>query len=178
MNDDIIKEGLGTMSSTEPVWLTEAKKYLGQKEVPGPKTNPWIVQMLIKLGLPWRDDETPWCGTFVSWVLTTCKIKPSDHPAGARSYQNWGVKIDKPVPGCIVVFWRGSPKSVNGHVGFVTQITKEGHLVVLGGNQGDAVTERAFDTARVVSYRWPLGVPVPVEALKVGGDYQLSTSEA
>lgn len=159
-------------------WLAEARKCIGQKEIYGPRHNAWIVSLWKFLGLPFRDDETPWCAAFVGATLEKCGIK-STKSAAARSYQNWGVKIDKPIPGCIVVFWRGNPNGYSGHVGFVTGQTRAGHLVVLGGNQGDAVSEAAFSVDRVVSYRWPLGVPVPKEAVKTSWQkVPVSTNEA
>jgi hypothetical protein len=44
-----------------------------------------------------------------------------------------------------------------------------GRLMVLGGNQGNAVTVAPFDRARVLGYRWPsgftvLGCPMPLIA--------------
>jgi hypothetical protein len=78
-----------------------------------------------------------------------------------------------------VVFWRGSRDGYSGHVGFVTGLTRDGHLIVLGGNQGDEVNEKAFARDRVLSYRWPLGVNVPKEALKTSWQkVTLSTNEA
>jgi uncharacterized protein (TIGR02594 family) len=159
-------------------WLAEARKHLGQKEIYGPRHNPFIAGLWKFLGLPYRDDETPWCAGFVGYVLEKCKIT-SSRSAMARSYQRWGVRIDKPIPGCVVVFWRGKPNSISGHVGFVTGLTRAGNLVVLGGNQGDAVSEAAFTRDRVLSYRWPLGVPVPKEALKTESKWvKISTNEA
>jgi uncharacterized protein (TIGR02594 family) len=160
-----------------PEWLTEARKWIGQKEIPGRKHNPWIVSIWKFLGLPFTDDETPWCKGFVSYCLEKHGIK-TPPGAMARSFQTWGVKVDRPVLGCVAVFWRGSRKSGAGHVGFVTGTTKSGYIVVLGGNQGDMVSEKSFTTDRLVGYRWPLGVPVPEAALKVGWHLpQLSTKE-
>lgn len=159
-------------------WLAVARRYIGQREIRGPKHNSWIIRIWETLKLPFRDDETPWCAGYVGFCLETAGI-PSTRSAAARSYQKWGVKIDRPIPGCVVVFWRGSPNSYSGHVGFVTGMTRSGNLVVLGGNQGDAVSEAAFTTDRVVSYRWPLGVPVPQEALKTEKKWvKVSTNEA
>jgi hypothetical protein len=66
-----------------------------------------------------------------------------------------------------------------GHVGLVVGEDRTGNLLVLGGNQGDAVRVSAFGRARVVAYRWPPAVDVlpgpPVLAL---GDAALSVSEA
>jgi uncharacterized protein (TIGR02594 family) len=159
-------------------WLQRARRYIGTKEIYGPKHNPLIVRMWERIKATFRDDETPWCAAFVGSTLELCGIQ-SSRSAAARSYQNWGVKIDRPIPGCIVVFWRGSPRSYSGHVGFVTGVTRSGNLIVLGGNQGDMVSEKAFTKDRVVSYRWPLGIPVPKEALKVTDKkVSISTNEA
>jgi len=159
-------------------WLAVARRYIGQREIPGKQNNPLIVRMWERIKQSFRDDETPWCAAFVGSILELCDIQ-STRSAAARSYQSWGVEIDKPIPGCIVVFWRGNPNGYNGHVGFVTGVTRDGNLIVLGGNQGDAINEKAFSRDRVVSYRWPLGVPVPSEALKPGWKkVELSTNEA
>jgi uncharacterized protein (TIGR02594 family) len=159
-------------------WLQRARRYIGVKEIHGPKHNPLIVRMWERIKAVFRDDETPWCAAFVGSILELCGIQ-STRSAAARSYQNWGVKIDRPIPGCIVVFWRGSPRGYSGHVGFVTGVTRSGNLIVLGGNQGDMVSEKAFTKDRVVSYRWPTGVPVPKEALKVTDKkVSISTNEA
>lgn len=165
--------------TTDPRWLSFARRYIGQKEVPGKQNNPWIVSIWKYLGLPYHDDETAWCKAFASYCLQHCDIA-TPPGASARSMQSWGVKLDKPVPGCIVVFWRGSPKSYLGHVGFVTRVTADGHLIVLGGNQRDQVCEEAFSKDRVVSYRWPAGEPLPGEvALPVDDKpWTVSTNEA
>ena len=36
---------------------------------------------------------------------------------------------------------------------------KAGNLMVLGGNQGDAVSIRPFALSRVAGYRWPSSYP-------------------
>jgi uncharacterized protein (TIGR02594 family) len=162
----------------EPVWLTTAKKYIGQKEVPGRVHNPIIIKWWVLIKSIFRTDEVPWCAAFVGGILETCGFT-STRSAAARSYQTWGQKLRTPVPGCIVVFWRGSPTSYTGHVGFFVGYDRNGNLLVLGGNQGDRVSVAAFSTSRVVGYRWPLGVAVPGDKAKVfNTSTQLSTNEA
>jgi uncharacterized protein (TIGR02594 family) len=155
-----------------------ARRYIGQREIPGYRNNPLILRMWERIKSVIRDDETPWCAAFVGSILEMCDIE-SSRKAFARSYQHWGVEIVRPIPGCIVVFWRGSPNSFSGHVGFITGVTRTGNLVVLGGNQGDQVCERFFTRDRVLSYRWPAGVPVPQEALAtIDKKLSVSTNEA
>jgi hypothetical protein len=63
--------------------------------------------------------------------------------------------------------------------GFVTGKDQYGNVMVLGGNQGDAVNIKPFDTGRVTGYRWPAGVPIPGQSLQtVTSDGKVSTNEA
>lgn len=144
-----------------PIWLQCARLYLGEAEIPGIENNPIIVRMWDGITGLWRDDETPWCAAFVHQVLTDMGL-PSTRSAAARSYLKWGVRLAEPALGCVVVFWRGSPGGWSGHVGFVAGVDERGRLLVLGGNQGDAVSLAAFDRERVLGYRWPEGEPLPV----------------
>lgn len=63
--------------------------------------------------------------------------------------------MPRPAYGCVVVFSREG----GGHVGFVVGRDKNGNLMVLGGNQGDAVSIRPFPVSRVTCYRWPSAYP-------------------
>lgn len=136
-------------------WLIEAEHWLGQREIPGAQTAPFIAGWLQKLGAWWRDDETPWCGTFVGAMVSACGIKPSKHWYRAKDWLNWGLDLTGPAVGAVVVFER----SGGGHVGFITGRDTLGRLLVLGGNQGNSVSIAPFDHARVVGYRWPRDVP-------------------
>lgn len=142
-------------------WVTEAKKYIGQKEIKGTKHNPFVLRLWSLIRAPFTDDETPWCAGFVGGMLEAAGIK-STRSAWARSYRTWGVGLSSAVPGCIVVFERGP---TSGHVAFVLGKDRAGNLMCLGGNQGDMVKVSPFSKARVLSYRWPAGVRVVKDAL-------------
>ena len=73
----------------------------------------------------------------------------------ARSYLDWGQALEDPHTGAVAVLSRGSDPSL-GHVGFLVGLTAS-DVVLLGGNQGDAVSVRAFPRARLVGLRWPSG---------------------
>jgi len=162
------------MSINEPKWLIEARKYLGLAEVKGPDHNPEILQMWrdIKRG-GIKDDETPWCAAFVGAMLERVGIRSSRFES-ARSYLEWGQLLALPVLGCIAVFTRQG----GGHVGFVVGRDKAGNLLILGGNQSDAVNIKAFPVSRLTGYRWPTGVVVPAEPLPVLSGAQFSEREA
>lgn len=140
----------------KPAWLVEAEKHLGTREIKGPKHEPRIVRWwkAIKRG-GIKDDETPWCAAFVGGCLEAVGVLSSRYES-ARSYLDWGRDVKEPVVGCIVVFSRIG----GGHVGFVVGRSESGDLLVLGGNQSDAVNIALFPRHRVLSYRWPLCFPV------------------
>lgn len=145
-------------------WIAEARKYIGTKEIKGAKHNELVLELWRAafeainepITTPFKNDETPWCGGFVGGVLAKSGLGqhiPKSF-AMARSWSKTGTKLDKPAYGCIVVFWRGSPKGASGHVGFVVGKDKFGNLMVLGGNQSDAVNIKPFGKNRVLGYRW------------------------
>jgi len=145
-------------------WIVEAKKRIGLKEIKGDKHNQQIIDFwkAIKRG-GIKDDETPWCAAFVGAMLELSGVVSSRFES-AKSYLTWGTKLNNPVYGCIVVFTRDG----GGHVGFVVGRTPSGELLVLGGNQGDAVNVRVFPTTRVSGYRYPAGEIIPNHAMPVG----------
>ena len=57
---------------------------------------------------------------------------------------------------------RGKPGS--GHTGFVIGRDKQGRIMLLGGNQGNAVSINPYSaTARDAKYHWPDGAPLPAK---------------
>ena len=135
----------------EPVWLTEAQRHLGVKEIPGPKHNPTILGWVRSLGGYFTDDETPWCGTFMAHVMQTISEKPPQHWYRAKAWADWG----KPTPlrrGAVAVFGRQG----GGHVGLVVGESPK-HLYVLGGNQNNSVNIAPIARDRLLALRWPAG---------------------
>lgn len=141
---------------TEPIWLTEAKKHIGTKEIKGSLHEPKILQWwkAIKRG-GIKDDETPWCAAFVGGCLEAVGLMSSRYES-AKSYLTWGVSVEPPVLGCIAVLQREG----GGHVGFVVGKDYDGRILILGGNQGDEVNIRSFPAKRILEYRWPTAVPL------------------
>jgi uncharacterized protein (TIGR02594 family) len=149
-----------TVPYHRPAWLRMALSYLGLKEYKGPSHNKKILEWFKSIDTEFNKDEVPWCAAFVGGVLEEVRIK-SSNSAMARSYLGWGDCLGGPAVGAVVVFWRESPISNSGHVGFVIGRDKRGHLLVLGGNQGDEVSIKAFDRNRVLGYRWPIMQDLP-----------------
>lgn len=141
---------------SEPVWLTEARRHLGLREIKGAPTEPRIAGWLKKLGAWWGDDETPWCGTFVAAVMQAQSIPVPKAWYRAKGWVDWGRRLTTPTVGCVVVFERTG----GGHVAIVVGCDQIGRLLCIGGNQGDAVSIAPFDRSRVIAYRWPPGEPL------------------
>jgi uncharacterized protein (TIGR02594 family) len=160
--------------SADPPWLAAARRDIGLRELPGAPTAPRIARWLQDLGAWWRDDETPWCGTAVAaWMRAADRPIPKAWYR-ARAWAEWGQAIAAPLPGCVVVLARQG----GGHVGLVVGRNAAGWLLVLGGNQGNAVNVAAFDPSRVLAYRWPPGVQIPPPTKLALGTAAASTSEA
>lgn len=143
-------------------WFKEALRLRdkGIVEIPGKGNNPDIMYMAKVLKVWYPNDETAWCGLFVAYCLWLVGIKDKrpTNILGAKNWKNYGVEIKKSEvsQGDILVFWRGTPTSGSGHVGFYTGETKDAYRV-LGGNQGNTVSEVWVAKARLVSIRRPKG---------------------
>lgn len=97
-------------------------------------------------------DDVPWCASFVCWVLEMVGMG-STNSKMARSYTKWGRStLKNPLPGDIVVYWRGSKNGSLGHVGFFLKEVN-GLIYTLGGNQNDAVNISKYDRSRVLDIR-------------------------
>jgi len=148
----------GYMSTNNKAILSAAGAYLGTDEWPGAKSNPAVDAMFDDVGHGWADDSTPWCAAFVGSVLASLGL-PHTGKLTARSYENYGtgVTIQNAQPGDIVVFWRGTPDSWQGHVAFLVRF--EGNSVIVrGGNQGNSVSDAAYPIDRIVAIRRADGV--------------------
>lgn len=138
-----------------------ARRFLKVEEVEGQVSNPQILAML-RLDADWpMDDSTPWCSAFVNYIAWLLDL-PRSKSLAARSWLLIGqpVALEEAAPGFdVVVLKRGGgnqpgPEVMKapGHVGFLAG--QEGlDVLVLGGNQGDAVTVARFPRSQVIGIR-------------------------
>lgn len=137
-----------------------ARRFLGVEEVEGMTSNPLVLAML-RLDADWpRDDATPWCSAFVNFVAWLLDL-PRSKSLAARSWLLVGtpVAIEEAAPGFdVVVLKRGAnqpgPEALNapGHVGFLAGEAGM-DVLVLGGNQGNAVSVARFPRAQILGIR-------------------------
>ncbi len=148
---------VGGTIGAHPDYHRYALSQIGTREYQGSKHNPKILEWWQKIRAPFTDDETPWCAGFVGGCLETYGIR-STRSAAARSYEKWGSGTEYAAGqyfvGGIAVFWRGSRNGWSGHVGFVAGRDQHGNLMILGGNQGNAVNIKPFAMTRLLTIRY------------------------
>lgn len=127
---------------------------LGTEEIAGTDNNPEILKYAKEAGIKGvTNDEIPWCSTFVNWVAWKAGLQISGKP-NARSWLNVGSKVTSPEPGDVVVFWRDSPESWKGHVGFFLGVSPDlKRVYCVGGNQGNRVSVSAYRMESVLSFQ-------------------------
>ena len=152
-NDAVAKPGNATIQ--DPPWFQIARQELKSdvREITGKEDNPRIVEYHQTVSLKAKDDETAWCSSFVNFCMKKAQVNGTNS-ARARSWENWGKKLDQPVTGCIAVFERPAGGSAAGHVGFFIS-EENGKIQLLGGNQGNKVSIAPQKISRLLSYRWP-----------------------
>ncbi len=140
----------------EPVWMREARRLIGVREVVGKGSNPTIMSWADRLG-GWvasffNDDDIAWCGLFMAHILgLTLPREPLPaNPLGALQYNKFGRQLSEPALGAIMTFTRAG----GGHVGLYVGEDKT-HFHILGGNQGNSVRISRIEKDRLSDTRWP-----------------------
>jgi uncharacterized protein (TIGR02594 family) len=137
----------------QPAWLDEAWREFGQAERKGAASNPRIVKLYKDAGHGKVDhDGVAWCAAFLGACLERAGQRGT-RSLMARSYMQWGQALDAPRTGAVAVLDRTSNPAL-GHVGFIVGETDTA-LLLLGGNQGDAVSVAQFPKSRLLAVRWP-----------------------
>lgn len=140
-------------NSKQPAWLDRAWADLGVHEAAGPANDARVLAYYRDAGHPEiASDSVAWCAAFVGACLDRSGITSSGSLL-ARSYLTWGEAAGDDCIGAIAVFSRGTDQT-QGHVGFLVG-TAEDNLVILGGNQSDAVSVEFFPRDRLLGLRWP-----------------------
>ena len=138
-----------------------AQRFVGIKEAVGAASNAHILAML-HLDQKWpKGDDVPWCSAFMNYIGWLLRL-PRSKSLRARSWLTVGlpVSIEEAEAGFdVVILKRGKGKQPGpdvidapGHVGLFAG--REGNSVlVLGGNQADAVNVKGFPTSRLLGIR-------------------------
>ena len=92
----------------------------------------WRGRTAQQIGLPTK----LWCADFMNFVLRRAGGKGT-HSRAARSFLEYGKKLDGPRVGAIAILYRKGPN--NGHVGVVRGTDGQGNPIIVSGNHGHTV---------------------------------------
>src|SRR5712691_7225826 len=108
----------------------------------------WRGRSAQQIGLPAK----LWCADFMNFVLHRAGAKGTQSRA-ARSFLQYGKKLDGPRVGAIAILYRKGPNS--GHVGVVRGTDGQGNPILVSGNHGPTVKESVYAKAKVMAYIMP-----------------------
>lgn len=136
---------------TYPTHVATAYSYIWKNEQNNAK------ELEVLLGID--PIKTEWCAAFVNAILEDSNINGSasvsKYPLTAKSFLKWGVEVDSPQIGDIVVFPRGN-LGWQGHVGFYTGTTVYDNIeyyLILGGNQDQMVSVEKYRSNKAIAIR-------------------------
>jgi uncharacterized protein (TIGR02594 family) len=108
----------------------------------------WQGRTAQQIGLPAK----LWCADFMNFVLRRAGGKGT-HSRAARSFLDYGKKLDGPRVGAIAILYRKGP--LNGHVGVVRGTDGLGNPILVSGNHGLTVRESVYSKSKVLAYVMP-----------------------
>jgi uncharacterized protein (TIGR02594 family) len=134
--------------------LNYAASMYGLKEIIGDSNNFQILNFFNEMGHPEiTNDEMSWCSSYMSWCAKQMNLIGSNGLL-ARSWLEVGEIIEKPKVGDIVIFWRETKNSWQGHVGIYLNENPTTHdIYCLGGNQDDKVCVKSYPAIQLLGYR-------------------------
>lgn len=148
---DMGEETLKAIDSLSfPSFVKSALKEVGVKEIVGSGHESRVLEYQATTAGKYSDDETPWCGAFVSWVFSTAKIKHGlKTPERAKDWSNFGSPTNNPVVGSVAIKSRVG----GGHVCIVVGKDLNGNLLCVGGNQNNMVSISTYKKDVFESFR-------------------------
>ena len=142
-----------------------AQRYIGLREFAGNADNPFIRWCHMSCTIGEAPDSVPWCSSFLNRLAWELRL-PRSKSAAARSWLLVGVPValhDAHAGFDVVVLKRGGggqpgPERIDapGHVGLFAGLEHE-NVLVLGGNQSDAVNISVYPQDRILGIRRLMG---------------------
>ena len=140
-----------------PAWLATMREITGTQEYAGGSDNPVILKWARFIGekypemrsycAQYNHDAIAWCGLTVAYCMARNGIRPvfgkseNERFLWADAWRRFGVRLDKPKPGCVMVFTRNGG---GGHVARQSGREDGNDYLVRGGNQSDAQSHARF----------------------------------
>jgi uncharacterized protein (TIGR02594 family) len=157
-------------------WIDTAQAEIGQKEVAGAKANPRVMEYHRTAGMSWaEDDDVPWCGSFVGWVMKQHGHTLPANAFRALAWKNFGQALENPAYGAIGF----KKRKQGGHVAFIVGQSRDGKsYFMLGGNQKNSVNVSEYSAKDWIGFVFPSNTQ-PSELLPVyKGNSEKAGSEA
>jgi uncharacterized protein (TIGR02594 family) len=149
-----------------PPWLATMREISGTREYSGGADNPVILEWARFIGekypemrsycAQYNHDAIAWCGLTVAYCMAKNGIRPvfgkseNKRFLWADAWRAFGVRLDKPKLGCVMVFARNG----GGHVALYEG--EEGNdYLIRGGNQSDAVNLMRMQKSKFTAAIWP-----------------------
>jgi uncharacterized protein (TIGR02594 family) len=137
----------------EPILRSRTDAADAAAEVPGAaavllEALRWRGRTAKQLGLPTQ----LWCADFMNFVLHKAGANGTKSRA-ARSFLQFGKKLDGPRVGAIAIMYRAGPNS--GHVGVVRGTDGDGNPIIVSGNHGNMVRQAVYPKGKVLAYVMP-----------------------
>lgn len=148
-----------------PAWMKWAWSEIGIEEDEG-NTGPDIRRYIAAAKCGREGD--PWCAIFTNAALETSGL-PGTRSPSSQSFRHDEdfVQLEGPALGAIAVYWRTSPTSGLGHVGFYAG-ERSRFVWTLGGNEADMVQiemlAKSAANFGLIGFWWPKSVALPVVA--------------
>ncbi len=182
---DMAGDTMPVAVDVRPLWVQVGLALVGTKEFAGARDNPvildWAHDLGDKIAKEYTHDSIPWCALFANHCLAASGHKGTGTLWALDFSGNWPcVRLDGPAVGAFAPMLRDG----GGHIGIVVGRDQGGNIILLGGNQHDAVNVAPFAVSRLnKGMWWPAGVPLPVlvgisKLPLVNSDGQVSSAEA
>lgn len=159
-----------TACTVERTYITADKDIEVVRLKPNPPAQ--VYEALDKLGLNEYQHRTvlsqymngfdpqkqEWCAAFVNAVLHESGMPHNyehQNPWAARSFLDWGIPVEEPRQGDLVIFPRGD-NDWQGHVGFYLSSVVMNDVVyyrILGGNQNNKVSIDLYPESKALGIR-------------------------
>jgi uncharacterized protein (TIGR02594 family) len=151
--NDAHSERFANTEPLEPITRSHSAAIEAAGQVPGSamillEALRWRGRSARQIGLPTK----LWCADFMNFVLRRAGGKGTKSRA-ARSFLDYGKKLDGPRVGAIAILYRKGPN--NGHVGVVRGTDGQGNPILVSGNHGHTVRQAVYPKSRVLAYVMP-----------------------
>lgn len=148
-----------------PLWLEAGMQLVGTKETPGGGDNKAIINWAKDEGgdiaKAYTHDSIPWCALFANHCLTKTNLKGTGTLWALDFAGKWpSVRL----PGIAVGAFAPMLRDGGGHIGIVVGRDQHGNVMLLGGNQSDAVNIKPFAVSRLnKGFWWPKEATLPAK---------------